>query len=295
MQKVIIMKGLPGSGKSTWALKFVKDNLEYKRINNDDLRRMFQGDNFGSKSQEKFISAMRDDLIRTCLSDGYSVIVDNTNLNPKRVEQIKQLVETFNSTQGLLDIGAKKITIEIKDFTHVPLKECIKNDLKRLHSVGKDVIMQMYNQYLKQKTELLKQDQMLPKAIICDLDGTLALLNGRNPYDASTCENDLINIPVLEILRKFKDKYMIIFCSGREDKYLIQTYNFLKKCDNSFKYLLMRKTGDFRKDAIIKKEIFDEHIKDKYYVEFVLDDRNQVVEMWRELGLTCLQVREGDF
>jgi len=57
----------------------------------------------------------------------------------------------------------------------------------------------------------------------------------------------------------------------------------------------MRKTGDSRKDSIVKREIFEEHIKGKYRIQFVLDDRNQVVEMWRQLGLTCLQVAEGDF
>ena len=57
----------------------------------------------------------------------------------------------------------------------------------------------------------------------------------------------------------------------------------------------MRKNGYNKKDSIVKKEIFDEYIKDKYYVEFILDDRNQVVDMWREMGLTCLQVAEGNF
>ena len=57
----------------------------------------------------------------------------------------------------------------------------------------------------------------------------------------------------------------------------------------------MRPEGNNEKDSIIKKRIYEDHIKGKFNVEFVLDDRNQVVEMWRELGLTCLQVAEGDF
>ena len=59
--------------------------------------------------------------------------------------------------------------------------------------------------------------------------------------------------------------------------------------------LAMRKAGDTRKDSIIKKEMFEEYVEDKYKILFVLDDRNQVVEFWRSLGLTCLQVAEGDF
>ncbi|WP_216080453.1 hypothetical protein, partial [Shigella flexneri] len=59
--------------------------------------------------------------------------------------------------------------------------------------------------------------------------------------------------------------------------------------------LSMRKDGDVREDSIVKLEMFNEHIRDKYYVDFVLDDRNQVVELWRSLGLTCLQVADGCF
>jgi hypothetical protein len=58
----------------------------------------------------------------------------------------------------------------------------------------------------------------------------------------------------------------------------------------------MRAEKDNRKDSIIKRELFDKHIRDKYHVDFVLDDRDQVVRMWRrELGLTCLQVNYGNF
>jgi hypothetical protein len=58
---------------------------------------------------------------------------------------------------------------------------------------------------------------------------------------------------------------------------------------------MMRKQGDFRRDSIVKKEIYDNDIKGKFDVEFVLDDRQQVVDMWREIGLKCLQVAPGNF
>lgn len=59
--------------------------------------------------------------------------------------------------------------------------------------------------------------------------------------------------------------------------------------------LHMRPAGDRRRDSIVKAELFDRHVRDQYRVLVVLDDRKQVVEMWRSLGLTCLQVAEGDF
>ncbi len=143
------------------------------------------------------------------------------------------------------------------------------------------------------KTHLPKPtyNPKFPDAVICDLDGTLALMNGRNPFDASTCSEDLLN----EVVAKLIKTKNVLLVSGREDKYRDQTIQFLKKHNIHFEYLWMRKSGDFRKDAIIKTEIFNEHIRDRYNIEYVLDDRNQVVDMWRSMGLTCLQVADGDF
>jgi hypothetical protein len=57
----------------------------------------------------------------------------------------------------------------------------------------------------------------------------------------------------------------------------------------------MREEGNNEKDSIVKRRLFEDNIRGKYYIEYVLDDRNQVVDMWRNMGLTCLQVAEGDF
>lgn len=139
----------------------------------------------------------------------------------------------------------------------------------------------------------------LPKTIICDIDGTLALLEGRNPYDPTTGE-DLLNYPIANILEVYDNQNVfdvdLILLSGREDKYREFTEKWLHKNGiNHYKELFMRKTGDFRKDYVIKKELYEKYIKDKYSVLFVLDDRDQVVKMWREEGLTCLQVAFGNF
>ena len=278
MLKVILTKGLPASGKSTWAKSVIKENLNsYKRINKDDLRAMLDN-NHHSKDAEKFILNVRDSLILMCLEEGKHVIVDDTNLASKHEERIRQLVKG-------------KAVVEIKDFTEVPLETCIKQDLKRCDSVGEKVIRDMWKQYLKPKDETIAHIKGLNDVIICDLDGTLCLLNGRNPYDASTCDNDGLNSVVADIIRG-RD---VIFLSGREDKYMEPTLKFMEKYSISFISLHMRKSGDMRKDSIVKREMFDEHIRGNYNVNFVLDDRNQVVELWRSMGLTCLQVADGDF
>lgn len=139
-----------------------------------------------------------------------------------------------------------------------------------------------------------------PRAVICDLDGTLSLFEKqdkssayyRNPYDASTCDNDLLNSAVKYVLDACDN---VILLSGREEKYRPQTELFLDKHEIARVGLFMRSTGDFRKDSIVKQELYNTHVKDKYYVLFVLDDRDQEVKMWREIGLTCFQVAEGNF
>ena len=290
MKKVILMKGLPGSGKSTFAKKLVDDNPEqYKRINRDDLRLMFDN-GFNSKSNETFIRSVRDLLILKTLESGKSAIVDDTNLSEKNLIRISQLVQQHNK------LYIENVVVEVKHID-TSLEECIKRDALREKPVGAKVIKTMQRQFFKDAPEYVTQNKDLPKAIICDLDGTLALMNGRNPFDASRCDEDLLNNPVANVLINYKRLgYKIILLSGREDKFTAPTLRFLENNNIEFDVLLMRKTADNRKDSIIKKEIFDADIRDKYQIEFVLDDRNQVVDMWRnELKLPCFQVYYGDF
>ncbi len=292
MKKIIICKGLPASGKSTFAKKLVLENKgSYKRINKDDLRAMLDVSEH-SKSNEKFVIATRNWLIKEALRCGKHVIIDDTNLVPKHEKDIRELAATYREETG------QNIGVEVK-FFDVSVEECIERDLKRTNSVGEKVIRRMYRDHLevKETVQIIEQDESLPKALICDLDGTLALMNGRNPFDASECEKDLLNKPVAEIVKRYKELgFSILLLSGRHDSYKEQTKKWLAKHQITYDLLLMRSAQDFRKDSLVKKEFYDLEIKDKFFVEFVLDDRNQVVDLWRkDLGLTCLQVNYGDF
>ncbi len=87
-----------------------------------------------------------------------------------------------------------------------------------------------------------------------------------------------------------------MFCSGRTEACRDNTETWLmNNVTTHYAALHMRATGDMRKDAVVKQELFNTHIRDHYDVRYVIDDRNQVVAMWRELGLTVLQVADGDF
>ena len=290
MRKVIIMKGLPGSGKSTLAKKIIAQNPEtYKRINRDDLRAMFDN-GFTSQTNEKFVKKVRDILISKALEEGKSVVVDDTNLSEKNIRRITQLVEEYNKK------FTQNVTVEINELD-TEIEECIARDALREKPVGEKTIRRMGNNFSKEMPEYCQQDPNLLKAIICDLDGTLALMNGRNPFDASTCDQDLINEPVSNLLKNYKNLgYKILLVSGREDKYKEPTLRFLATHEIVFDNLIMRQTKDSRKDSIVKTEIYNNHIKGNYFIEFVLDDRNQVVDTWRnDLKLPCFQVYYGDF
>jgi len=292
MKKIIICKGLPASGKSTFAKQMVKEKKgSYKRINKDDLRAMLDVSEH-SKSNEKFVLKTRNWLITESLRCGKHVIIDDTNLAEKHEKDIRKLASDYREETG------QDIKVEVK-FFDVSVEECIERDLKRTNSVGEKVIRRMYKEHLmvKEEVPVKEQDETLPKAIICDLDGTLALMNGRNPFDASSCEKDLLNKPVAAIVKKYKEMgFSILLLSGRQATYMEETKRWLANYEITYDKLIMRDGKDSRKDSIVKREFFDSEIKDKYFVEFVLDDRNQVVDMWRkDLGLTCLQVNYGDF
>lgn len=288
-QRIILTKGLPASGKTTWAKELLrKEPGKWKRINKDDLRAMLDGGKW-SKDNEKYVLEVRDLLIHSALAQGYNVIVDDTNLTQKHWDHIKDMFTKMN-------IIGLEVEMELKDFTDVPLEECIKRDQTRSNYVGEKVIRKMYNQSLRQKPIKIERDPNLPEAIICDLDGTLALFDD-NPYDRDFSK-DKVNSAVYAAIHAYQEQARgsVLLVSGRNSKFLEQTKDWLREEGIRYDELWMpRAETDNRKDVIIKQEIYEADIKGKYNILFVLDDRNQVVDFWRSQGLTVFQVAEGDF
>jgi predicted kinase len=293
MKKVIITKGLPASGKSTWSKEMLRKTPGmYKRINKDDLRMLLDNNHF-SRDNEKFIIQVRDWLIQEALKNGKHVIVDDTNLHPKHEVRIREIVTEYNKT------FQDNVEVEVKWF-EISVEEAIRRDLNRPVSVGEKVIRQQYEQFLRPKTEPVQQDASLPKAVLVDIDGTVAEKGKRNPFEWSRVGEDTPKLSVIHVVKSLKASgYEIIFFSGRDSVCKQLSIDWLKLHfnwqDADFQ-LFMRAENDGRKDSIVKKELFEQHIVGKYYIDLVIDDRNQVVEMWRkDLGLTCLQVDYGDF
>lgn len=283
MRKIIMLKGLPGSGKTTFAKELLKNDRSFKRINKDDLRAMID-DGKWSTQNEKFIVHMRDSFIALALHNGYSVVVDDTNLAPKHAMKLKNL--------------AKIAEVEFEEkFIDTPIEECIKRDLKRTRSVGEKVIKKMQQEFLGEKRFSKKPEHIegAPNAIIVDIDGTLAIRQNRNPFDWKKVGQDRPNQPIVDLVLNLMKDHRIILVSGRDEVCRDETSLWLQNNGIGACPLFMRPRDNNEKDSIIKRRIYDEHIKPHFNVKYVIDDRNQVVEMWRELGLTCLQVAEGDF
>jgi len=275
--KIIILKGLPASGKSTYAKNLIAENPNtYKRINKDDLRAMLDNSHW-SKSNETFVLRMRDFAIRQALQDWLTPIIDDTNLHPKHTETIKNIAKEFN------------VECEVIEF-NTPVFECIERDLKRANPVGGKVILNMFNQFVRPNN-----DSIGTPAIICDIDGTIAKMNGRHPFEWNRVGEDLPKLEIIGILEKFHATHKIILMSGRDGISYQSTLDWLDTHNVLFDKMYMRRNNDNRKDDIIKTELYEKYIKGKYRIEFVLDDRNQVVDMWRGLGITCLQVDYGNF
>lgn len=280
--KIILTLGLPGCGKSYWAKQYQVEHPDTVRVNKDELRAMMHNSVF-SKGRENTVLAVRDFIVEQALQNGKDIVVDDTNFHPKHLARMQEIAAKHNAV------------VEIKDFTHIPLEQCISQDLKRLSSVGEKVIRQMYNQYLKPKPCVVEYNDALPNAIICDIDGTLALFDRAsvNAYDRDFTKDEL-NRSVYSLLNRFAADTTIFLVSGRQEKHREVTVQWLRMNAIFYDHLYMRQTDDKRSDYIVKGEIYNEYIKDRCNVIMVIDDRLQVCRVWHELGLPLFRVGDPD-
>jgi hypothetical protein len=142
-----------------------------------------------------------------------------------------------------------------------------------------------------------RQQPEKPSVVLVDVDGTLALTQERSYYDESTVSEDLPNAAIITLVQAlYRDGHRIIVLSGRTEATRADTLTWLRQhLQVPLAGLHLRAVGDRRRDATVKHEIYRDHIMGRYEVLCVLEDRDQVVKLWRSLGLTCLQVAPGDF
>ena len=321
-QKLILTRGLPGSGKSTLAKQLVDEsNGRLVRIERDLLRdqlynsRMYVAPE-GSSPEEieavKAYVAERENTITTvqfsaaegALRAGKDVIISDTNLRAKYVKDWMAFARKWS------------VDFETMVFDNVSVDECVRRDKLRENSIGEKIIRDMAKRFLVNgkipdvvasdrnysivmKVEPYDNPTDLPRAVIVDIDGTLAKMNDRSPYDWQRVGEDE---PVQAVINAVNAAYQagdhIIVMSGRDGSCREITDQWVwdhTGINPAFYDLFMRAQGDNRADNIVKYELFNENIRGKFHVNYVLDDRDQVVKMWRELGLACFQVAPGAF
>lgn len=274
--------GLPASGKTTWARELVRTNTSIVRANLDDIRLLLDGPQAKfSKAREKKAVLVQNAMIEAALLAGHDVVCDDTNLNPA-------------AQQRLATIAARggAATIVRKDFSDVPPWVCVERDFSRERRVGAKVIWDMWERYLKPEHP---GDSGLPHAVLFDLDGTLALHdNRRGPFEWHRVGEDDINPLVVKLAELFALDHTILVVSGRDAVCRSETIKWLNDNNIHFDALYMRPEGDTRKDYVVKLEILEE-IKTKYFPALCVDDRQQVVDAYRSVGLPVWQVARGDF
>ena len=147
MKKLLVLQGLPASGKSTYAVNWVNEDPEHRlRINQDSIRRMFGKywleDKIQLKKRESITSNITMELLKQSMFNQFDIVLDNMNLNSKVLGTIEDYVNYFN--MKFVDLQAYQI--EYKLFKE-PLQTLINRDSKRDISVGTNVITNLYNKY----------------------------------------------------------------------------------------------------------------------------------------------------
>ncbi|MBS2539640.1 AAA family ATPase [Catenulispora sp. NF23] len=300
---VHLMRGLPASGKSTVARQLMAAaEGRMRRVSLDELRRMLD-DNDGSKRlgrrHEETVLAVQDAVVLAAVEGGFDIVVDNTHLVSRIPKRLKNLL-------------GGRAAFEVHDLTDVDVEECVRRDAQRPNPVGEEHIRAMALRLASTKSSGWKlnaadlndvapaqtyvPDPALPAAVMCDIDGTLADNKGRGPYDWLKVEDDGLIVATADALAAFAARGdRVILMSGRGEDVREGTERWLAKHGVAYDELWMRAAKDTRADDIVKSELFDAHVRNRFAVRVVLDDRSRVVALWRRLGLTCWQVDYGDF
>lgn len=311
--KMLVLKGLPASGKSTEAKRLV-DSGQYVRVNRDTIREMFlcprdDGQKAFDPKIEKLVTIVANESAKAVMRSGKKhIVLDECNLNPKYLKAWETLAKSYAYSFEVRGMG-------------VDIDECIRRDGGRSPNVGKRVILNMaIRNGMLPDYEVLPKTVIRPpegkKIIICDVDGTISdpshrLHWVREDEKTDRCENgkrgsgkarknwkqffedmcdDDLRLTTLSILNKYAlEGHLIVMVTARPQEYLPDTVEWLNKHNVPYDFMIMRKDGDYRRDDIIKQEILDKWFN-KDDIEVVIDDRPQVLRMWKKNGLNVIDV-----
>lgn len=278
---MIITVGVPCSGKSTYAKELCDEDDSFVEINRDWIRHnvVCPGSDWSTykftKKREQDVTQVQEEMIMDAFGKGKSVIISDTNLNEKTRNKLIKVAD---------DLGYE---VEIKEFP-ISLEEAWKRDANRVNGVGHSVIYQMYQKWLEYKgCKTYTPDESKPKAVIFDVDGTIAdMKGGRSPFAWDKVGQDSPRQLIIDMAKGFDAQgYTILVVSGRDSVCFDETSEWLKDNEVPYFYLYMRQEWDIRKDTIVKEEIFWDLIADYWNVVGVVDDRPVIYRLWAELKI----------
>jgi predicted kinase len=290
--KLIITCGVSGSGKSTYAREINQKDFFFE-INRDQWR--FDLFCNGEKDWSKYkFTQKREDLVTkkceeewsSCVAHKLDVIVSNTNLTPS----------TLN---GWIEKGkAAGYEVEVKYFP-ITLEEAFKRNEKRgALAVPREVLIQQWKKWLeitnfRRYTPYEYGDT--PKAVVCDIDGTVAKMSGRSPYEWNRVGEDTPRREIIHLVESIVTSAdcHLIFVSGRDGVCFNETYSWLEEYIYMPFELIMRAKDDQRPDTVVKEEIFWNKIAPHYDVLYWFDDRPAVVRRMKDIGLNVIDVSSG--
>ena len=296
-KKLILTRGIQGSGKTTWARQWVEEDPEHRiRINNDDIRNMLG--KYWVTSRENLVSSIKKGMAEEAINRGYNIVVDNMNLNPKEILFWKDMVKMAN-----MDPDGYQYEIEFKDF-FISLEECIRRDAMRPNPIGEKVIRETWKRYkhfiqtseVERYVNNLRSYEGKPKCIVIDMDSTVCFNMSKRPwYGEGAAEgmiNDVPNTGVCDVIRQLQEQYLIVVATGRDTSQEEVTKQWLAKQGINVDEYFFRTSGDYRKGVEIKKEEITA-ILEKYDIVAIFEDCEPVVQMYRDMGLTVLQPNKG--
>lgn len=307
---LIIIRGWPGSGKSTFAKKAFPDRKHR------EADQFFVGANGVYKFDARKLGNAHhfcQESVKEALLKGEKVVVSNTFIKLSEMTFYIDLCKYYSKTFRIIELKG-----DFENVHGVP-SEKVKSMKENFQELSEDLKPYKLDWEVPIDPSLVKSgltpaqiynptlnvpSNGLPYCVIVDMDGTLAIFDRKNrsPYEDWKLEKDEWNYSLLSILLSLKvvvPELKIFICSGRDaGRSLEPTREWLKqipilKVDEIF----MRKAGDQRADNIVKEEIFNENIKGKFQVLAVFDDRLSVCKLWWRLGLPLFRVGdpEADF
>lgn len=318
----IILAGVSGSGKSTWAADMVQkhgySNVSRDKIRRelflletaDDIHKYYQSPSVGK--MEEAVTEIEYAMISKMLKYGRTVILDNLNLSMSHIAEYIKIAARY--------IDVKKYVL-LKVFRPQEMNASAIAAIIRgrayNNSISEDVIQKQLNKFAGLFMGATSEREILDAAIekacvgagtgastgadlpgvyIFDIDGTLACnKGGRGFYDWARVGEDAINEPVRATLWAIqKGGARIIICTGRPECAKTETVRWLERANITYDEIHFRPDTVTEKDCVVKKRMWDD-IGKRYNIIAMFDDRNQVVDCARELGHTVMQVAYGDF